>query len=223
MTTKKTILKLQTLKEIKPNTEWAFLVKAQLLAEEKPQPVMVQEQSLFNYVKSFFVQKKLAYVFATFMALFLGAFTLLNRQMPVNNASPVVISDIAKKSAAALLMQNDLKANIENFKKSSSVKTVQAAAKSLADAITKDPQLAKGIALELKDDRTLSMLDAGPDVKESSDVLYKKLDDQLFIDFKKTTFTEEQQKIVDEAMDLYAKGDYSGALQKTFLINSESK
>ena len=228
MTEKELIFKLQSLKQIKPNNDWAFSVKAQIL---KPNVTPVTSPTVwqtFSTVLGLSSQMKMAYAFSVLLFVFAGALGLA--QYSLLGDSLFQVKDNAEQLQASLTRETGIKTSLETFKKRSqdlativknnnkegnkavALKEANDAAKSLAAAIIKDPSLAKDIVLELKQDGTLAALVDGSGTKETSDIVYKPLLEQLMKDEEGVTSTEERQKIVAEAKALYEKGEFGEAL-----------
>ena len=249
MTEKELISKLKDLNSIKPRKEWVFSVKMQILGSGGnvvPDKATYKER-LFDGFKSLYplsYQRKLAYSFSVLMLTFVGVLGFAQYTVPGDVLFSV--KKITEQGQASLTGESEIKASVENFKKRSqdlaeivknkketnipsAVQEVKDAAKSLTDALQKDPKLAKEIALEIKENKTFLDLSGEAkieaDIKEASDILYKTIDAQMIADLEATTLTEEQQVLLEEIKDLYSQDKYSDALEKILLIsvNSEAK
>ena len=208
MNEKELISKLRGLKQIKPRKDWVVLVKNQILGsnvvENEVNNKPVYGEILLNIFKAFF-QKKFAYALAVFLVIVIGMFGFMKSGF-INDAD---IPKIVEQSPAALVA---IKNNVETFKIKSknladvakysmkdaslalALKEVKDIAIELTDAIKKDPQLAKAIALEINNNKTYLNIEGGDDLKETSDILYKTIAEQRIKDLKNTTLTESQQK-----------------------------
>jgi len=231
MTEKELISRFQTLKQIKPNGSWSFSVKSRILNTEFP----VQKPLWQNVLSNLFAipsQMKMAYAFSALLLIFVGAFGIAKFA-----GQPADTSLLQKTEPAAILGETSIKTSIEAFKAKSqslamlskttvdpnskqvAVKELSDAAKSLAAAVQKDPTSAKAVATELKQDGTLAALaDTNSDAKETSDIVYKPLVEQLLKDDAKTTPTEAMQKTIANAKALYDSGNFGEAL--ILLVNN---
>ena len=205
MEDKKVISKFQSLKQIKPNKEWALLLKNEILANNVN---IINNENNFDYkwafsgVLNLFFQKKFAYVAAAFLFVVSGLFGFVN-VLP-NNES-LKVSD---QSSASL---SNIKGDINV---SSTIKEVESVVKSLTSAIQKNPKIAKDVAIELKNNGTLAYLNGGIELQETSDILYKTITEQIIEDLENTTLNESQQDIFSDIKTLYDDGRYSEALEK---------
>jgi hypothetical protein len=220
MTEQELISRLQTLKQIKPNDNWAFSVKSRIL-----------RKNVFLELFRIPSQMKMAYAFSALLLIFVGAFGVAKFV-----GQPADTTLLQQTNPAAILGETSIKTSIEAFKtksqnlavavknststsKQAAVKELTDAAKRLAAVIEKDPAVAKTVALELKQDGTLAALaDSNADTKVTSDIVYKPLVEQLFKDEANTTPTEARQKIDAKAKVLYDSGKFGEAL--IVLINN---
>ncbi len=231
MTEQELIKKLQALKTITPNREWAFSVKRELLEGKTgivPVPSFVDTFiSNFKFQISNF-QPKLAYAFAAFLLVAIGAVGIWGM-----DSVPV-----ADKSVAVLSPDFVLKTRVEAFKEKSqnlaaapktsksysvAVKEVQDAAKQLATTIAENPSAAKDIAIDIQENKTFADVLASSDVEQASNELYKAIDEQMITDLEKVALTEAQVKILLEAKELVNQEKYAQALEQILLIDQKSK
>lgn len=227
MTDRELIFKLQLLKQIKPNQEWVVLTKRQLLGVDVREAAQPTYREIFSRALGLVFKGKLAYAFAAFLLIFSGAFVFTKYNLPSNEINIVKNSQAAlgevKNNIETLKVKSQSLAKVSNNKSQDvtlAVKEVNDAVKSLTDTIQKNPGLAKEVALELKNDGTLLSIDGGDDLKQTSDDLYKTIDEQMISDLEKTSLTESQQETFDEANSLYKQGKYSEALEKILLVNN---
>ncbi len=235
MTEKELISKIQGLKQIKPRKNWVILVKSDIfglptqtgnnIIENKAVNKLNYTERLLNIFSPVF-QRKFAYALAVFLFVFAGVFSFMKYGLPQD-------VKVVEQSPAAL---TSIKSNVETFKiksqnlaqavrrKSNNISLalneVKDAAKELTNAIQKDPQLAKTVALDINNNKTYLDIPDGNDLRETSDALYKAIDSQMIGDLEKTTLTEDQQKTLDVIKDLYNQGKYSSALENILLINN---
>lgn len=243
MTEKQLIAKLQTLKEIKPRKDWVLLVKnemfnlpAQAGNEVAVKPPKASFTGLFLNRFKFAHQSKMAYSFAALLFIFVGALGFAQHTLPGDALFSV--KKITEQSQAALTGETNVKSTFETLKKrskdlaivktqkdgnvSSATKEVNDAAKSLTEAIQKDPALAKEVAMEITTDQTLLAVFNESDLKETSDILYQALDDQMIEDLqkRKKTLTLEEQEKIEEILALYDEKKYSQAFEMILLMNN---
>ena len=239
MTEKELISRLQTLKQIKPRKDWVILAKNQILGlsakaesnffkakatiNNKPN----YREVLLNIFRMSF-QRKFAYTLGAFLFIVLGVFGFINYSLPGDQNLKV-----AKESPAALVA---IKNNVEDFKTKSknlseiakfnpkdiplAIKEVKDAAKEITDAVQKDPKLAKEIALEVNNNKTYLNVVEADDLKETSDILYKTIVEQMIKDLENTILTESQQETLKTIKDLYNEKRYSNALESALLLNA---
>jgi hypothetical protein len=235
------ISKLQELKQIKPRQEWVVLTKINMFgpititAKEHVNPRTAWS---FANVLGLFYQRKLAYAFTAFLFIFVGIFTFLHYGLPQKKNVKVASQSI---SAADLAIENTLKNNVKDFKMKSqnlaqvaqskspgkspvvslAIKEVKDAAKNLTDTIQKNPQLAKTIALDVNNNKTLLDIPGGTDaggLKQVSDDLYKTLVQQLIKDEQGMTLTSDQKMVLDNVVSLDKQGKDSDALVNLVLL-----
>lgn len=236
ITEKQLIESLSQLKEIKPRKEWAVLLKSQILAERKETLVRAKSVGIMDVLSSVFFQRKLAYSFATLLFIIIGLIGFAKYTVPGDLLFPVRVA--TEESTAALSGQSGLKQNIVALNnrindlaqvaregKKDNIPSainevsanVSALAKNLKNNPTKDPETLKEIASSLK---TLADV-PGTDLSQNQDVkdLYQTVVQNQISDLQKTTLTDEQQKILTGAEDLYKQGKYADALEQILLIN----
>jgi hypothetical protein len=241
ITEKQLIENLKALKEIKPNQEWATLLKSQILSENtkfEAVKLPAEKFGILETISSVFFQKKFVYSFAAFAFVIVGLIGFAQSTVPGDLLFPV--RKISEQSTAALsgkavLKQdvatlnnriNDLAQVAKQGKKDnvpsaiSEISTnVSALAKALKENPVNDPETIKDIADGLK---VLASV-PGTDLSENPDVidLYKTVVQSQIEDIEKTTLTAEQKEIMAEVRDLYDNGKYLDALEKILLINKE--
>lgn len=234
---KQLIESLSQLKEIKPRKEWAVLLKSQILAEQKIEPIRAESVSFADVISFIFAPRKLAYSLATVLFLIIGVFGFASYTVPGDLLFPM--KKIAEQSQAALTGQTVLKQDVATFNSRikdlaqvakdgrkdnipSVISEINAnasqLAKNLKDNPAQDPNTLKEIATSLK---TLANvpgtdLSANPDVKD----LYQAVVQGQIADLQETTLTDEQKDTLAQIEDLYNQGKYADALEKILLINN---
>lgn len=239
ITQKQLIGQIQGLKQIKPNQEWASLLKSQILAE-KPVENAVAEKSIFvsimDVLTATFYQRKLAYALATFVFMVVGVLGFAQYTMPGDLLFPIkklaeqsqanlsgktlINQDVAKLSSRI----NDLAQVAKSGKKgnvSSVVSEITANASELTKSLkdgSADSATLKEIATSLKvlADVSETDLSQSKDVKD----LYEAVVSGQIADLEKTTLTDEQTEILKKAKDLYGQEKYADALEEILLINN---
>jgi hypothetical protein len=219
-----------------------LLTKNQILGANKVAPKAASVGWLSRALKgiaSLDSQRQLAYSFAAILLIFAGITGLAVNLLPTGTPVSVAVKNIVEKSTASLTPEANVKNKVADFTKKSqdlaaalksakgnsktsipvAINAVKDAAKSLTDAIVKDPASAKEVALQVKESATLLSVNGSADLKETSDLLYKTIDDQMIADLNKTTLTESQQQDLVKITDLYNQGKYSDVLEAILLIN----
>jgi len=172
-------------------------------------------------------QRRLAYALAVFLFTVVGVFGVAKYHMSTNNVSVKVSEQSTadfkaiRNSVESFKMKSQALAQVSKTKSqdfSSAVREVKDAAKELTDAIQKDPQLAKVVALDVNNNKTYLDVPGGGDLKESSDALYKVIVDPLIEDLKERSLTKNQESALSVVEEKDNKGDYIGALQDALLL-----
>lgn len=217
ITEKELISKLQELKQIKPRNTWVVLAKSDIFSNKDNVlgSKLIGSPSYKDVLSNIFrvsFQRKFAYSLAAFLFVALGVFSFIQYGLPNPNNSNV---KTAQKPESLVAIKSD----VEDFKiKSKSlsqiatlnsqdisfaVKEVEDAAKELTDAIKKDPQLAKEVALDINNNKTYLNIQGGEgDLQGTLNVLYKTTVEQLVKDFDDLTLTESQQESLDRIKGL---------------------
>ncbi len=239
MTDKELISKLQELRQIKPRKNWVVLTKNQILGgavfENKKVFNAPTHREVLSNVLSLFFQRKLAYVLATFLFLAVGVFGFMKYVVPSDSNVNVKVAQQSSPADIIAIKSNvkDFKEKSKNFSQvakfnprdiSSAVKEVKDAAQELTDAIKKDPQLAKEVALDINNNKTYLDVNGDSDLKDTLNDLYKTTVDTEFKDLEKTTLTPEQQSRAQEIKNSYDKGEYPPvvALQNILILLAAS-
>lgn len=238
MTEKQLISKLQVLKQIKPRKDWVLLTKNEILKKEviTSQPAQANFTGFFSNVFKFADNNKMAYSFAALLFVFAGAFGFTQYVLPPD--ALLSVEKMTEQSQAALTGETDIKTAFEIIKQksqdlalvktqkdgnvSSATKELNDVTKNLTDAIAKDPSLAKEVAMGITNDQTLAAVFSVDDLKESSDILYKAIDEQMIEDWQKgrQRLTIEQQEKLEEILALYNDKKYAAAMEKILLMNN---
>jgi len=240
MTEQELIFKLQALKQIKPSTNWVASAKMSILESGITENKTVAQPSYVSTLSNVFAliygKKKLAYSFAVLLFVFTGIYGAM--QFSSLQQAKVAV----KNSTVALLAaQIELEGNVSILKEKSrsladtpkdqpesinlAAKEVESVVKNLTESIKKDPQLAKAVALDINNNKTLLSVVGSSELKEASDDLYKTIDEQMIADLEKTTLTESLQKTLVTIKNLYNEKKYASALESILLLGAsiESK
>ncbi|MCX6719958.1 MAG: hypothetical protein NTV36_02515 [Candidatus Staskawiczbacteria bacterium] len=217
VTEKQLIDSLKSLKNIKPRQEWAVLLKSQIMAEKKIE-VVSQSTRFADFVSNFKFQisnsfsRRLAYSLATILILVTGVFGLA-RLLPNEIAS--------HKSTAALTVKTSPQSEAKQKVVASLNVKIKDLTKVLRSNPDQDSETIKNIIVNLK---TLADI-PGTDLIGNKDFdtdlqdLYGAIVVSQITDLQKTTLTNDQQKIISKAMELYNDGKYGEALEELLLIN----
>ncbi len=234
MTEKELISKLQELKQIKPRNTWVLLAKMDILGSD---PVEIKEVATpvgnwsFSNALGLIFQKKLAYAFAALLFIFGGVIGVMEYRMP--HAIPVAV-----KSQTDVIAENTLRSNVEDFKEKSknladavkdksqnselAIKEVKDAATKLTNELQKNPGLAKVVALDVNNNKSILDIPGGNNASEVIDV-YKTLVIQLIKDFDATTLTPAQKGEFDRIKTAFNNGgDSATALRDLLLMNANN-
>ena len=242
-TEKELILKLQTLKDIKPRQDWVVFAKREILGGNKITiKASYKEKFLgvLDFLPALTYQRKLTYAFATLLLIMVGTLGFAQYTMPGDLLFSV--KKVTEQSQAALSGQTNLKQNMANLnnrindlaqvaKEGRTVNIPSAidevrqsaskVAESLKGSLTKDPQSVRELANEvqkIKQLRTLTDLTDTPEIKSLNDALAVLVQNEI-TDLEKTSLTEYQLETLKGIKDLYKKGDYGEALEKILTIN----
>ncbi len=247
MTDRELLSKLQEIKKITPTKEWVALSKMNILGAQKVSPSIATKSSFTHRFSSVVAtinmvnyRNRLAYSFAVFLFIFAGLVGVMKFGFPELNSVKS-----SQESVASLAAESALRTQVAEFKQksqvlaevskdasqsqtiSSAVKQANDATKNLTQAIAKNPQLAKTVALDVNNASTnvvnnSALLDipGGSALKSTSDDLYKTIDNQMINDLEKTTLTQDQKNALNDIKKLYDKGNYSSALVNILLIGN---
>jgi hypothetical protein len=233
-TQKQLISKLKELKQIKPTNEWVSLSKMNILGSDVSvykEVLQPARQATFSNIFSSIFQRKLAYAFAVLLLMFVGTVGVLKYE--TSNTAKV-----AGNLQSDAVAQNTLKSNLEDFKVKSqnlatalkdnsenstvAIKEVKDAASKLTSELQKNPELAKTIALDINNNKSLLDIPGGNDTPQVVNI-YEELDKQLIEDLKKVSKTKDQQDEFDRIEKSYNEGlDYATVLRDLLLMNAIS-
>jgi len=232
MTEKELISKLQELRQIKPNQDWAFSLKSRILAQE---PVYRQGISV-----NFFPFFKPA--FATLVSIFVlvGLFGFSQNSLPgdllypvkkiVERGEALFVSEQEKPQASLELAGKRLEelAKIAQTNQArklpQAITEFQASANQVAknfskpEEITTNPQAIQKIVELNKEKEIVEQTLATQIETEELDNTYKNLAKYFIEDLSTRTLTEEQAEILNQMKELVEQGKYSTALE-LYLIN----
>jgi len=230
MTEKELITKIQGLRQITPKKEWVFLTKREILGEEE-----VQERiSWLEVFPRFFFQYKL--VFASLALVIIAVITLGFSQNAVPGDLLFVLKRATEKAQTAFISPDEqLKNRLElankrleeltkiaelnqSKKLASAIEECQASVSQAAEMAkqVKGPQEARKVIPEIKkmEGNIQNLKSYGVEIGESENTenIYKPVVDMLLKDLENRTLTEDQQKLLTEAEEIYQTGNYPDTL-----------
>lgn len=239
MTQEELIHKIEGLRRIKPGKEWVFLTKNRIIGNEGKAVFSPEKNgNPFNeFVNLLTGLKKyrVAYVLAALLFIMAGAGGLVNLHSGTNNEG------IAGLSAAQEAVRNDIELlkvksqNLTEITKDSqkkenidlAVKEVEEITRGLIARLKKEPNLARGVALDIVKDAdkggTYLEISGSEGLKETSDVLYKTIVEQMIKDVKGAVLTESQQESLSAAKEMYNSGNYAKAMESILLIGESAE
>lgn len=235
MAEKDLISQLKELKQIKPREEWVVLAKNRILGEEKKFSL----SPLFGW--------KLAFAPVISVFIIVGLFGFAQNTIPgdflfsvkkATESAQVGFSSPTDKPAASLKMANkrledlsriaeanqvrSLSPTIEEFKANISEATKQLAE---LDINATGELIKEARKLEENKQKVESVL--GAVVGETGELesalaqLEKRTADYLIADLEARTLVEGDQKLLIEAKELFAAGDYSSSLEKLWMLSNK--
>jgi len=246
MTEKELIAKLKKLSQIEPRKDWVLLTKEQILGSKKPTFTFTSflKEMLKEIQRGERLISRYKPVFATALvgAVLLGLFGFTQRSLPGD--ALFSLKKITEKSQAVFISQkyqskhdfeiankrlDDLTKIAENDGAENiapAVKEVEEsmgqAAKSLAEA---DPENVEEIIGEIQklEEKTEKLRTLGIKIEESEELnsTLAQITEREIKDLDEVVLSEEKEEILVQIKEDYQKGDYSQALEKILLLNSE--
>ena len=237
---KKLIEQMRELKEIKPRQEWVVLAKARIFDESVALKIPAQKIGFWDLIRywnsELGISKKMAYSFVAVIFISVGLVGFANNTVPGDMLFS--IKKITEQSTAALSGETLLRQNLATLnnrindlaqvskegktaKISSAMSEVSVNASALTENLKKelvaDSATIKEIAVSLK---TLASI-IGTDLSENSEmkILYKTVVESQIADMEKSTLTEKQAEVLEEAKELYKEEKYLSALEIILTIN----
>jgi uncharacterized membrane protein YdfJ with MMPL/SSD domain len=234
MEDKDLILKLKELKHIKPSNTWVLSVKKEILKTAKPQ-ALPSYNTTFSSLSGFMMQKRFAYALASILLIVGGIVGFMKYGIPQNVPS----NSVASLASAETDLQNklkDFKTKSENLAIVSTdttqttsyptaLKQAKEATKNLTQAVQKDPELVKSIALDVNNNKTVLDVAGGTkdkELKANADDLYKTIDEQMIKDLEGSTLTQDQQSELVRIKAEFNKkdADYATVLRDILFLNA---
>ena len=227
MTEKELITKLQSLKQIKPSQNWVVLAKSEIMAKPVVQVAPNRGITIGDIIWGSLMQRRMAYSLATLMLVATGVFGIMqvlpkpeNKGMSVAVQSPEVVA--LRNNVAQFKIKSQ---NFADVAKSNSPATtlavaeVKTMAKDLTSAIKKDPSLARTVALDINNNKTLLDVAGGNTVSEVSD-MYETIVVSLMKDLDQATLNQDQAKELERIKKyLDENHDYATALRDILMIS----
>jgi len=234
---------LKGLKEIKPNKQWAVLLKSQILDCNTEKQVefnstdfvMVNKAGIAEIISRIFSQKKLAYASATLAFLVIGIFGFARYTMPGDmfypvkriaeqtQQTPLQIAYNRSEDLIKVVKENktqNLSPAIIEYKASIS-DAVKNLSDSLAIAKEGDKSAVEEIINEVKKIQknqkqleTLGVNIEDPEQISELDAALSFIVENQIADLEESTLTDSQQEILEKAKELYIQGEYSEALEE---------
>lgn len=208
------ISKLQSLKQIKPNQEWVLLTKNNILRESSVSQTLVKANfaSTTGGVFNMIFGRRFAYVVVAFLFIVTaGVFgvTMLPHSTNNNQASLVAIKgNVEEFKAKSKVLSEIAKSMSHNVPVA--VKEVEDVAKEIANAIQKEPSLAKEVALEINNNKTFLNVEGEAKLQVSMDDLYKTTAENLLESYKHASLSEDGQKALHRITEAEEAGKYEG-------------
>jgi hypothetical protein len=245
MTEKQLIDKIQKLRKIKPNQDWVYFSKNQILGKTENR-LSLSRLSLLTFIKEiqrgerFVFRHKPAFAFLTVLAIFIGLFGFTQNSVPGD--SLFALKKIAEQSQAVFIAQQDQpKHNLEIANKrlddlfkiaeeneianlgpaiNEYQETVSKAAESLAKL--NDPnmeEIASAIKeLEEKEEIVKSLGIEIGETEELNNVLAEIVGNEID-ELESRELTIEQEELLIKIKQDYEQGNYSQALENILLFN----
>ncbi len=228
MNEKDLINKLQGLKQIKPRQDWVVLAKSEIFRNNVASYNNPQK-AVFTSIFGAIFQRKLAYSLAVFLFIFVGIAGVMKYGSLVsdNNVavqSPEILASLENNVAQFKVKSQTLaEATKDRADSSLALREIKNVAKELTSAIKKDPQLAKKVALDINNNKTLLDISGSNDVNEVSN-MYETIVLSLMKDLNQRTLTQYQTQELKRIKDyLKDSEDYTTALRDILLISQVSE
>lgn len=232
MTEQELISKLQGLKQIKPNTQWVSLAKTEIFKNNFASYSNPQK-AVFTNIFSAIFQRKMAYSLAVLLFVFVGIsgvwqYTSLvgdnNQESKPTQESPIALAEV-KNSVESFKVKSQNLADMVTNKEDASLilSEVKNTAKELTMAIKKDPQLAKKVALDINNNKTLLDISGANSVSEVSN-MYETIVVSLMKDLEERSLTADQSTELERIKTyINDRQDYITALRDILMISQVSE
>ncbi len=229
LTEKQLISKIKELRQIKPNQNWVFLIKSQILgAEERKASVPFWNYGFNNF--------RLRFAFASIatIMLMLGSYGIVEKSLPgdalylIRRAAhkvQTVLIPAQEKPAYQLKLANDRMEDLAKAPARNLAPTIielqaniSEAAKDLSriDATTSDPVLIKKIvdAAKKLSENKQKMESLGMVIGETPELnnALRKCSEDLIRDLESRTLIDAKKEILVKMKELFEKGNYAEAL-----------
>lgn len=235
MAEKDLISQLKELKQIKPREEWVVLAKSRILGEEK------------KFSLSPLLGWKLAFAPVISVFIVVGLFGFAQNTVPgdflfsvkkITEIAQVGFSSVVDKPAVSLKMANKRLEDLSRIAEANQVRSlsptieefranINEATRQLAelDVNATGELILEARKLEENKQKIESVL--GAVIGETDELenaliqLEKRTADYLISDLEERTLSEKGQKLLSEAKELFAAGDYSSSLEKLWLLSNK--
>ena len=238
------IEKMQMLRDIKPNREWAVLLKHKILTQ-KPAENKIGNWEIGRFVENWKLviensfARKLAYSFGTLVFMVIGLIGFAQYTVPGDMLFPIKKLSEQTQTQSSLQMAYNRSQELVQIVKENKTQnlapamseykaSISDAVKNLALAFSKDStnDSKKIITEEVRkiQENQKELETLGVNVKENeqtdelNNVLAVIVQSQID-DLEKSTLTEEQEKSFEEAKKLFEEKKYTEALEKILFIN----
>lgn len=225
MTEKQLIKNLQALKQIKPNQDWAFSLKRQIIGEQS-------KITVFDVLSRVFSQRKLAYAVTTTFLIIVSMFGLslipISNNSQLGEATLLAAANESRHSLEAVNQKLEILAETAKDEKVSEAtiqdidQSIAEASKTITEKIVGNPKALKeivGVVKKLDQNRkSLQTLGVVIDSDYQLNNILQPLVKQQIEEFEGMSLNEEQQAELKEIKGLYDEGQYSDALEGILLI-----
>lgn len=239
MTEEQLIAKLKELRQIKPRENWVLLAKKEILVNDKRSLAPFEGAKL---LLQFPFQYKPIFAGLVVLVVLIGVFGFAQNSLPGD--SLYSIKKIAEKSQAVFFSEkgqiihnfdlanrrlDDLTKVVEQNSVRNlgpAINEFQASISKAAESLvkTKDPKVAKEIALEIKklEEKTEQVKSLGVEIGESEELenALTEVVEREIKDLETRTLTEEQAEILIQAKSDFETGNYSQALEKVLILSN---
>ncbi|MBU2639995.1 MAG: hypothetical protein KKG75_04820 [Nanoarchaeota archaeon] len=234
MTEKQLIAKIERLRQIKPDSNWASLTKSQILGESDRVTFAKVTRSLFAEImrgERFVLGHKLAFATLTVFVVFVGVFGFAQSSMPGD--SLFKLKKITEQSQAVFIAEKDQPSHnlalankrlddLTKIAENNKVDSLAVAINEYKESVAKVAgDLANGgnsdilnklVELGQKEEQVKSL---GVEVGENEELNTElaKIVERMVLDMENRELTEEEAELLNNIKFEYEQGNYSKALE----------